>query len=83
MTTAELREHPEYKSSMDKIKSYRPGFKFTMNYAQIPVAKANALKIILNDACEYGYLESVSMGVDLSGNLCDETFRRTDKEVDR
>lgn len=78
MTTKELRAHPEYKVCIDKIIGYTPGFKFTLNYTTIPTAKANALKLILRDAVEEGYLESISMGYDLDMNLTDETFRRTE-----
>ncbi len=78
MTTKELRAHPEYKVCMDKIIGYHPGFKFAMNYTTIPTAKANALQVVLRDAVEAGYLESVSMGYDLGMNLTDETFRRTE-----
>lgn len=49
MTVNELRNHKEYKICMDKIKSYKKGFEFTLNYSQIPTAKANALKIIATD----------------------------------
>ena len=78
MTRKELRAHPEYKVCMDKIIAYRPGFKFTLNYATIPTAKANALKVILRDAVEMGYLESLSMSYDLDMNLTDETYKRTE-----
>lgn len=76
MTISELRQHEEYKKSTEKIKNYSKGFKFTMNYSQIPIAKANALKIIMKDCEENGLIESVSMGLDLMGNLMEETFIR-------
>ena len=74
MTVAELRQHPEYKKAVAKIEGYRKGFRFTMNYANIPKAKANALKIILNDCEKSGIIESVSIGLSLEGNVTDETF---------
>lgn len=77
MTTTELRAHPEYKVCMDKIKAYRPGFEFTMDWTQIPRAKANGLKLILKDACDLGYLESIQFGLDLTGTCTDETYKRT------
>lgn len=80
MTKTELRAHPEYADAMAKIKGYRPGFKFHMDWTQIPVAKGNALKIILNDAIEAGFLQSVAMDYDLDMNNTGETFARTDKE---
>ena len=77
MTTTELREHPEYKTCMDKIKAYRPGFTFRMDWTQIPTAKGNALKVVLRDAIDEGYLESVSMEYDLDMNLTAESYKRT------
>lgn len=77
MTKAELRAHPEYTFCMDRIKGYRPGFRFTMRYAYIPEAKANALKVVCNDAIDAGYLESVSIGLDINGNFTEETYERT------
>lgn len=65
MTVNELRNHKEYKICMDKIKSYKKGFEFTLNYSQIPTAKANALKIIMQDAIEQGLLESIAIGLSL------------------
>lgn len=81
MTTAELRAHPEYKAAMEKIRAYRPGFTFRMDWTQIPTAKGNALKIILHDAIENGYLESVSMEYDLDMNLTAESYKRVNKLV--
>lgn len=77
MTATELREHPEYKVAMDKIIAYRPGFTFRMDWTEIPVAKGNALKVILRDAIDEGYLESVSMEYDLDMNLTAESYKRT------
>lgn len=79
MTTTELRAHPEYKTCMEKIKNYKPGFTFTLNYNQIPYAKTNALKQICADAIREGYLESVNFMVDFYGHCTAETFRRTGK----
>ena len=76
MTITELRNHPEYTVCFDRIKSYRPGFTFTLNYEQIPRAKGNALKIIMQDAIEQGLLESVAIGLALDGTMTDETFRK-------
>lgn len=74
MTVTELRKHSEYKKAVEKIKNYRKGFRFTINYANIPKAKANALKIILQDCEKNNLLESVSIGLALDGTMTDETF---------
>ena len=80
MTKTELRAHPGYIEAMDKIKNYRTGFEFHMDFSQIPTAKANGLKLILCDAKELGYLESIEIDTELlTGNWVGETYRRTDK----
>jgi hypothetical protein len=76
MTTQELRNTKDYKEAMAKIEAYRKGFKFTIDYTQIPRAKGNALKIILRDAIKSGLLESVQIGLSLEGEQTDETFVR-------
>lgn len=76
MTVQELRNHPEYDVCMKKIRSYKKGFEFTLNYSQIPEAKANALKIIMADAIEFGLIESIRMGFSLDGTQTSETFRK-------
>lgn len=76
MTKQELRETKDYKEAIEKIKNYKIGFKFTMNYTEIPKAKGNALKIILNDCVKMGILESVSFGLDIEGNVVEEEFKR-------
>lgn len=79
MTKQELRETKEYKEAVEKIKGYSIGFEFTLNYAVIPKAKGNALRIITKDLIDEGILESISIGLDLQGSFCDETYRRIGK----
>ena len=62
--------------SMRKIKGYKKGFEFTLNYSRIPAGKANALKIIMRDAVDQGLLEHVSDGWSLEGKIVEETYRR-------
>lgn len=76
MTVQELRNHEEYAICMRKIKAYKKGFEFTINYAQIPTGKANALKIVLHDAVDQGLLENIADGWSLDGKIEDETFRK-------
>lgn len=76
MTREELRMHPEYQICMEKIRKYTPGFILRMDFTQIPVAKANALKVVLRDAVAMGYLESVSMEINLDMEATAETYRR-------
>lgn len=76
MTTQELRNHEEYALCFKKIKAYRKGFQFTLKYSEIPTPQANALKIVMQDAIEQGYIESVVIGLAIDGTQTDETFRR-------
>ena len=76
MTKQELRKTKDYKEAVEKIKTYRKGFEFTLNYASIPKAKGNALKIITKDCIDAGIIESISIGLDIEGNFVEETYRR-------
>ena len=76
MTKQELRETNNYKEAVEKIKAYRKGFEFTLNYASIPKEKGNALRIITKDCIDAGIIESISIGLDIEGNFVDETYRR-------
>lgn len=80
MTKEELRAHPEYFKCMEKIRGYRPGFRFRMNWTEIPTAKANALKIVLEDATKAGYIESISLIFNWDSDLAETIYKRTDKE---
>lgn len=87
MTREQLRTTTDYAEAMDKIRKYTKGFQFTLYYSKIPKAKANALKILMNDCIKCGLVESTSIGVSLQGDIADETFRRlledTEKEKNR
>jgi hypothetical protein len=76
MTITELKRHQGYKDAMNKVKGYSKGFKFTLNYDQIPVAKGNALKVLMRECCDLGIVESVQMDLDLQGNIVSETYAR-------
>lgn len=76
MTREELRNTKDYKEAMAKIEAYHKGFRFTIDYTQIPRAKANGLRFILRDACKSGLLESVQIGLSLEGETTDETYVR-------
>lgn len=76
MTKAELRKTKEYADAMEKIKNYRKGFTFTLNYAEIPRPQGNALKIITQDCIDNGILESISFGLNIHGECVEEEYRR-------
>ena len=76
MNIQEMRLTKDYGEAVEKIKAYPIWFEFTLNYADIPKAKGNALKVITGDCIKMGILESISFGLDLCGNCTEETYRR-------
>ena len=76
MTITELRNHEEYQKCLDKVKSYKEGFKFTLNWTEIPKAKANALRQIMTDFIEMGLLEHMSFTLNLDGETTSETYKK-------
>lgn len=76
MTIQEFRQSKDYAEAMNKIKNYSKGFIFTLNYAEIPKEKANALRIIMQDCIKDGIVESVSFGLALNGEQTSETFKK-------
>ena len=76
MTKQEFKASKEYQEMIEKIKSYSIGFEFNLNYSKIPKPKCNALEIVTRDCIKMGILESIQMGLDIEGNIVDETFRR-------
>ena len=76
MTIQELRQSKDYADAINKIKKYPKDFTFKLNYSQIPKEEVIALWIIMRDCIENGIVESISIGVALSGEQTDETFKR-------
>lgn len=76
MTITELRNHKEYALCFEKIKAYPKGFEFTLRWTSIPTAKANALKIVMADAIEAGYLEPIASTLSLEGICTSDTYRK-------
>lgn len=76
MTVQDFRNCEEYAICMRKIKRYKKGFEFTINYAQIPTGKANALKIVFHDAVKQGILENIADGWSFEGHIVEETYRK-------
>lgn len=79
MTIAEFRKSKDYADMIAKIKGYRSGFQFTLDFVNIPKAKARALEVVTEDCKKMGILESVSFGLNLNGDVTEETFKRTNK----
>jgi len=76
MTIPEFRETKDYEQAMKKVQSYPQGFKFTLNYSAIPIGKANALKILMEDCINYNLIESISIELALDGTQTAETFQK-------
>ena len=78
MNKQEARQTKDYQMAINKIKGYKKGARFKMNYQHLNIseAKLNGLKLILKDCCDEGILENVETGSTLDGLITDETFVR-------
>ena len=76
MTREELRKEPGYIEAHQKVENYPKGFKFTINYSEIPAPKRRAMEYLLNDCKREGLIESVAIGIGLDLERKDETFVR-------
>ena len=76
MNKTELKNHPGYMDAYNKVKNYPKGFKFTIKYNEIPTAKANAMRILIRQCCDEKLIDSIAIGVALTGEQADETFVR-------
>lgn len=79
MSKSEFRKSKEYSDMVDRIKGYPIGFKFSLKYGIIPKKKGNALRVITKDCIDMGILESISIGLDIQGNLVEEEYQRIGK----
>lgn len=78
MTVKEFRNHETYKTCIDRIKNYKHGKVFTVPFYKIPTkGQKNGITTILRDCMEDGLIESISVSLDLTGNITEETYRRT------
>lgn len=76
MTRVELRREPGYIDAHKKIENYKNGFKFTIYYNEIPLPKRRAMIYLLDDCEKEGLIESISIGISLTGERTEETFVR-------
>ena len=76
MNRVEFRESKEYKDAVERIKSYSKGFNFTLPYYKMTKGQKNAMHIIVDDCIKEKIIDSVSFGLDLTGNITEETFIR-------
>lgn len=74
MEIKEFKESKEYAELMGKIKNYSKGFKFTIPYYKMTKGQKNAINIIIHDCVNEKIITSVSVGLDLEGDITEETF---------
>lgn len=80
MSKTEFKKSKEYQGIIDMIKGYPIGFTFKLKYSEIPVKKGNALKIVIRDCINIGILESISIGLDIQGNIVEEEYKRIERK---
>lgn len=71
-----IRTQPGYQEAKQKIINYSHGFRFSIYPKQIPQAKLNALRILLNDCEKEGIIKSISFDLNLSGEITEERYER-------
>lgn len=76
MNKAEFRNHEMYKECMNRIKLYKNGFTFTIPFYKMASGQKNGMLIVLRDCMKEGLIESISISLDLQGNMTEETFKR-------
>jgi hypothetical protein len=76
MNKVEFKESKEYKELLDKIKGYPKGFKFTLPYYKMSQGQKNAINVVTKDCVNCKIICSTSLGLDLKGNITEETFIR-------
>ena len=76
MNIDQLRNTAEYARCMNKIRSYKSGFEFTLQYDEIPRKTGNALRIIMRDACNAGLIEMLATDISIDCEITAETYRR-------
>jgi len=76
MNKIEFKKSKEYKDAVEKIKGYSKGFKFTLPYYKMTQGQKNAMNIVTRDCMSDKIIESISLGLDLNGDITEETFVR-------
>lgn len=76
MTAKQFRESVEYAELMERVRNQRKGFTFTIRYFDMSERQARAMKILMRD-CELArYIECVSVGLSIHGDLVEMEYRR-------
>ena len=76
MTRKEFEQSNEFKEMVKKITMYPKGFYFTLPIYKMTIGQRNAINIIIRHCIDNGIISSVSIGLDVTGNIVEETCIR-------
>lgn len=76
MNKAEFMQSEEFKRLVQKIEGYSKGFIFTLPIYKMSKAQKNGIDIIIRHCINSGIIQSISIGLDISGNVTEETYIR-------
>lgn len=79
MTKQELRQSDDYKKAVEKVRSYKKGFTFTIPLYKMTEGQKNAMFIIMQDCEKEGLVESLSIGYGFTKtgfDITEETYKR-------
>lgn len=76
MNKNQLKGTKEYQDCISIIRGYSKGFRFTIPYGRMTKEQKGAMYVITNDCISNGIIESVSIGLDISGDIVEETYIR-------
>ena len=76
MNKQEYRASQEYKDCVAKITGYRHGFEFALPWYRMPEPAKRGMEILLGDCVKMGLIESISIGLDITGTIVEERYKR-------
>ena len=76
MTGKNLKNQKSMRMQLKKINGYSKGFNFTIPYYKMTQGQKNAMHIITSDCVKGKIIDSVSFGLNLAGEITEETFVR-------
>lgn len=71
-----FRKTEEYKKCVEKIKNYRNGFEFDIEYWRMTEPQKNAIGIVLDDCRALGLIKSISIDLSIELEMVEERYRR-------
>jgi hypothetical protein len=76
MNATEFMQSEEFKRLVQKIEGYSKGFIFTLPIYKMSKAQKNGINIITRHCINSGIIQSISVGLDISGGVTEETYIR-------